>query len=65
METFNPEEIDYTEAYSQLQELLSQLDDGAIKVDALTEKVQQANALLAICEAKLREIEGGIEMEEG
>lgn len=63
MEPFNTDNLEYTEAYSQLQELLSQLEDGAIKVDALTEKVQQANALLAICEAKLREIEGGIEIE--
>jgi exodeoxyribonuclease VII small subunit len=64
MEPNNTEDLDYTEAYAQLQELLSQLEDGAIKVDALTEKVQQANVLLAICEAKLREIEGGITMDE-
>ncbi len=58
------EDLGYTEAFSQLQLLLEQLEDGAIKVDSLTEKVQQANALLAICEDKLREIEGGIELEE-
>jgi exodeoxyribonuclease VII small subunit len=58
------EDLGYTEAFSQLQLLLEQLEDGAIKVDSLTEKVQQANALLAICEAKLREIEGGIALEE-
>jgi exodeoxyribonuclease VII small subunit len=63
MEPFNTDNLDYTEAYSQLQELLSQLEDGTIKVDALTEKVQQANALLAICESKLRDIEGGIELD--
>ncbi len=58
------EDLGYTEAFSQLQLLLEQLEDGAIKVDSLTEKVQQANALLAICETKLREIEGGIALEE-
>jgi exodeoxyribonuclease VII small subunit len=47
----------YNEAFSKLQELVAQLEDGNIPLDQLSTKVKQANELIAICENKLRKIE--------
>jgi len=50
-------ELTYSEAYSKLEDLVEQLEDGGIQLDQLAEKVKQANELIAICENKLRTIE--------
>lgn len=50
-------ELNYSEAFSKLEELVEQLEDGNIQLDKLTEKVKQANELIAICESKLRDID--------
>ena len=50
-------ELNYTQAYQQLQALVKQLEQGGIELNELTEKVVQANALIAICEAQLKQIE--------
>ncbi len=50
----------YSEAFSQLEELVDQLEDGNIQLEELATKVKQANELIAICESKLRNIEGDI-----
>lgn len=50
-------ELNYTQAFQQLQLLVRQLEQGGIELNELTEKVEQANALIAICEAQLRQIE--------
>jgi len=54
-------ELNYTEAYAKLEELVAQLEDGNIPLDKLTTKVKQANELIAVCETKLRGIEDGID----
>ena len=51
----------YSEAFSMLEELVQQLEDGNIQLDQLSVKVKQANDLILICETKLRSIETGIE----
>lgn len=54
----------YNEAYTKLEELVAQLEDGNIPLDKLAEKVKQANAWILVCEDKLRQIETDIrEME--
>ncbi len=53
-------ETTYSEAFSQLEELVDQLEDGNIQLEELATKVKQANELIAICESKLRKIEGDI-----
>ena len=54
-------ELTYSEAFSTLEELVEQLEDGNIQLDQLSEKVKQANDLISICELKLRSIEKEIE----
>lgn len=53
-------ELNYSEAFSKLEELVEQLEDGNIQLDKLTEKVKQANELIAICESKLRDIDNDV-----
>ncbi len=50
----------YTEALSQLEEIVEQIEDDSILLDTLTEKVTQANELIKYCEGKLRTIEGDV-----
>lgn len=47
----------YTEAFEKLEALVEQLEDGDIELDQLTDKIKEANGLIAICETKLRSIE--------
>jgi exodeoxyribonuclease VII small subunit len=51
------EPLTYMQAYVQLEELIEQLEDGSIEIDKLSDKVKQANELIAVCEAKLRKVE--------
>ena len=53
-------ELTYSEAFSKLEELVSQLEGGDIQLDKLTAKVKQANELIVICEMKLRDIDKAI-----
>jgi exodeoxyribonuclease VII small subunit len=50
-------EMNYSEAYLKLEELVKQLEEGDIPLEELTQKVKQANELIAVCDAKLRGIE--------
>ncbi|MFO7256922.1 MAG: exodeoxyribonuclease VII small subunit [Bacteroidota bacterium] len=48
--TDNPQ---YTEAFEELQQIVSQIEEGEITIDELSEKVKRAAALIRICKAKL------------
>ena len=50
-------ELTYSEAYIKLEGLVSELEEGDIPLDKLSEKVKQANDLILICENKLRKTE--------
>ncbi|HLP51535.1 MAG TPA: exodeoxyribonuclease VII small subunit [Chitinophagales bacterium] len=54
-------ELTYDKAYEKLEQLIEELEDGDVKLDKLTTKVKEANELIAICENKLRKIEGDID----
>ncbi|HWZ21341.1 MAG TPA: exodeoxyribonuclease VII small subunit [Cytophagaceae bacterium] len=54
--------LNYTEALSQLEEIVAQIEDDSIMLDTLTEKVAQANELIKYCEGKLRSIEGEVKL---
>ena len=54
-------DLTYHEAYSTLEKLVIQIEDDSIQLDTLAEKVKQANALIEICETKLRKIETDVE----
>ena len=44
----------YSEAFQELQEIVTDIEDGQIDVDALSEKVKRAAELIRICKEKLR-----------
>ena len=47
------EKINYTEAFEELQQIVSEIEQGEISVDQLSEKVKRAALLIKICRAKL------------
>ena len=47
------EQINYTEAFSQLQVIVSEIEQGEISVDELSEKVKKAAFLINVCKSKL------------
>lgn len=54
------EKIKYTEAYEELQQIVSDIEDGEIGVDELSKKVKRAAELIKICKAKLTETENDV-----
>jgi exodeoxyribonuclease VII small subunit len=53
--------LTYSEAFTKLEELVEQLEDGNIPLDKLAGNVKQANEWVAVCETKLRQIQTEIE----
>jgi exodeoxyribonuclease VII small subunit len=53
--------LTYNEAYTKLEELVEQLEDGSIPLDKLADNVKQANEWMEVCETKLRQVEAEIE----
>jgi exodeoxyribonuclease VII small subunit len=49
--------ITYTEAFNELEQIITEMEDGSVSVDALTEKVKRAATLIAICKKKLTSTE--------
>lgn len=47
------EEINYANAFIELQEIVSEIEQGEISVDDLSEKVKRAAQLIKICKTKL------------
>lgn len=45
--------IKYTEAFQELQTIVSEIEQGEISVDELSEKVKRAAYLIKICKSKL------------
>lgn len=43
----------YTEAFEELQNIVTEIEHGEISVDELSEKVQRAALLIKICKTKL------------
>lgn len=54
-------EHSYSQAMERLEAILSQLEEGTTSVDALTELVQEAAALVKQCRAKLRSTEEAVQ----
>jgi exodeoxyribonuclease VII small subunit len=50
----------YTEAFSELQTIISEIEGGEISVDKLAEKVKRAALLIRICQDKLQATEGDV-----
>lgn len=47
------EDINYTSAFEELKEIVSEIEQGEITVDELSEKVKRASVLIRICKDKL------------
>lgn len=47
----------YTEAFEELQQIVSDIEEGEISVDELGVKVKRAAELIKLCKAKLVETE--------
>lgn len=47
------ENPNYTEAFKELQEIVTEIEQGEISVDELSQKVKRASRLIAICKNKL------------
>ena len=51
------ENIKYTEAFEELQLIVSEIEEGQISVDELSEKVKRAALLIRICKTRLSSTE--------
>jgi exodeoxyribonuclease VII small subunit len=47
------EQINYTEAFEELKEIVTEIEQGEISVDELSGKVKRAALLIKICKTKL------------
>ncbi len=50
----------YSEAFEELHEIVSEIEAGDISVDDLAEKVKRAALLIKICKDKLSATEGDV-----
>jgi exodeoxyribonuclease VII small subunit len=51
------EKINYVDAFNELQTIVSEIEQGEISVDELSEKVKRAAELIKICKSKLTSTE--------
>lgn len=49
--------IPYAEAIMELEEIVAEMEDSGIDVDALAEKVKRASFLIGICRERLQHTE--------
>jgi exodeoxyribonuclease VII small subunit len=49
--------MNYTEAFEELQRIVTEIEEGQISVDELSEKVKRAAQLIKICKMKLSSTE--------
>lgn len=54
------EELNYTDAFNELQQIVSDIEDGEISVDELSTKVKRASELIKVCKAKLSSTENDV-----
>jgi exodeoxyribonuclease VII small subunit len=51
----------YNQIYQELTMLLTEIEDDAIQLESLSEKVIKANNLITLCENKLRNLESDMQ----
>ena len=51
--TSTSDEIGYAEALAELDEILAELDDDGIDIDVLSERVERAAHLIAVCRGRI------------
>jgi exodeoxyribonuclease VII small subunit len=56
------QKLTYNEALSELEQILAELEnDNGLNMDAISEKVKRAAALLEICKKQLHELDTELE----
>ena len=55
------EKIKYQEAFEELQQIVTEIEEGEISVDELSEKVKRAAQLIKICKTKLTQTEANVD----
>jgi exodeoxyribonuclease VII small subunit len=55
------EEITYTQAYEELQVIVSEMENSEITIDLLDSKIKRASELLKICKDKLYKTEKNVQ----
>jgi len=50
----------YTEAYTELQSIVQDIETGTANIDELSNKIKRASSLIEICRAKLTATEGEV-----
>ncbi len=51
------EKINYTDAFEELQGIVTEIEQGEISVDELADKVKRASFLIKVCKTKLKTTE--------
>lgn len=54
------ENLTYEEALTELQQIVTALEDGTISIDALEEQTNRAAMLIQFCREKLRQVENQV-----
>jgi exodeoxyribonuclease VII small subunit len=54
------EQQSYTEAFEELQQIVSEIEHGQISVDELSQKVKRATLLIKVCREKLTATEADV-----
>lgn len=49
--------LSYQDAFDELKRIVSDLEEGEVNVDELSEKVKRATQLIAVCKSKLTDTE--------
>lgn len=61
MKESTSKKMNYAAAFEELQQIVTDIEDGEIGVDALAEKVKRAAALIELCKSKLTSTEEDVE----
>lgn len=56
-----PTELDYSTAVAELDDILAELEDEALNVDILTERVKRASELITFCRERITSAKLGVE----
>ncbi|MFN7326797.1 MAG: exodeoxyribonuclease VII small subunit [Chitinophagales bacterium] len=51
----------YEAAFQELQQILAELQEGAVSIDQLAQKVERADELVQFCRERLRQTEATIQ----
>lgn len=54
------DQLNYTQAFEELQRIVVEIENGKISVDELSDKVKRATELIVMCKAKLSSTEENV-----